>query len=94
MATLHPVITFRISAHADLINYLHPDRHQTDQDRAIEAAPQHDTQKLTWIPGFLRGENIRKNNDDTFTAYGQKALYLKNNYTSGANAFLEIVSNS
>lgn len=92
MASLYPAITFRLNLKADLIDYLHPDRYQSDQDLAIQMAPQHDAQHCSWLPGFLRGENIEQIDQYTFTAYGQKALYLKNNFTSGANAFLEIVS--
>lgn len=93
MATLHPTITFRVKVNADLVHYLHPDRHQTDQDLAITQSAQHDVQRLTWLPGFLNCENIRFKNGDTFTVNGQKAIYLKDNYTTGDNAFLEVVTN-
>ena len=94
MASLYPTIVFRIAADIDTLNYLHPDRHQTDQSLAVTQTAQHNTLRSTWLSGLLAGENVVLNNDDTFTVTGQKAVYLKDNFTSGANAFLEIVSNS
>jgi hypothetical protein len=94
MANPHPTIVFKIAAPIDFISYLHPDRHQTNQDTAISNEATRNSLRSTWLPGFLRSENIVLNNDDTFTAYGEKALYLKNNFTEGANKCLDIISNS
>lgn len=87
----HPSYTFRLNSTVDLIHYLHPDRHQSDQDRAQDEANQHAVLRSTWLPGLLRGENHVLNSDDTFTVYGAKAVYLKNTYTTGANPLLSVV---
>lgn len=71
---------------------LHPDRHDNDQDRGYANEVQHDSLKSTYMPGFLAGENVVLNNDGTITAYGLKAQYLKNTYTTGSNPLLEVVS--
>jgi len=71
---------------------LHPDRFQSDQDVAIASAAQHDALKSTWLPGFLAGENIVQNNDGSITAYGMKAVYLKDTYATGDNPVLTVVS--
>jgi hypothetical protein len=53
---------------------------------------QQDTLRVSWLPGFLAGENVSHVDGYTFTAYGQKAAYLKSTYTSGDNAWLTVVS--
>jgi hypothetical protein len=76
------------------VTVLHPDQHDsyhTADERAAIAA-QHDVGKVAWIPGFLAAENIDQKNGYTFTAYGQKALYLKDTYASGDNPMLTVVS--
>ena len=88
----HPIITFQVTDAPDLIHYLHPDRHQTDQDLAQTQAAQHANLRTTYIPGFLAGENIVKNLNGTFTAYGMKAKYIKDTYATGASAILTVVS--
>lgn len=101
---LTPVITFRVNldnarneafgpnTNSSNTGVLHPDRHQSNQDTAIAAEAVHKTQRSTFIPGFLAGENIVRNDDGTITAYGQKAYYLQKTYTTGLNPILEIVS--
>lgn len=71
---------------------LHPDRHDNDQDRGYSNEVQHDANKSTFIPGFLTGENVVKNDDGTITAYGMKAKYLQDTYTTGDNPILSVVS--
>lgn len=102
----HPIITFQVNLNrnkqesigpkTNSVNtaVLHPDRHDSDQDRAILAEVQHDKQKSTYIPGFLAGENIVANDDGTITAYGLKAKYLLDTYTTGDNPILTVVSNT
>mgnify|MGYP003387881939 CR=1 FL=1 len=71
---------------------LHPDRHQTNQDSAIAAEAVHKNQRSSFLPGFLAGENIVRNDDGTITAYGMKAYYLQKTYTVGLNPLLTVVS--
>lgn len=78
----HPIITFSISIKPDLISYCHPDRHQSNQDTAISAADQHKSLISTFFPGLLNGDNVIDNNDGTITAYGLKAVYIKNEYVT------------
>jgi hypothetical protein len=87
-----PIITFRVAAGPDLVSYLHPDRCDNDQDRAISAAAHRASNVSVYLPGYLSGENVTKNHDGTFTAYGMKAKYMKDNYTTGTNPLLAIVS--
>lgn len=102
----HPIITFRLKLDRRMTEdvgpvtnpnntaVLHPDRHDNDQDRGYQHEVQHNALRSTFVPGFLAGENIVKNDNDTFTAYGQKAKYLLDTYTTGANPILEVVSNT
>jgi len=101
----HPIITFKVSldrlrdeqigpnTNAKSVNLLHPDLHD-EPDRGRVNSVNHDTQKISWLPGFLAAENIFENDDGTFTAHGQKATYLLNTYTTGANPLLEVTSNT
>ncbi len=100
----HPVITFTVNldnaateqmgpnTNAIHTAVLHPDMHDTSADRGTANKVQHKTQFTTLMPGFLCGENIVKNDDGTFTAYGQKATYLKNTYTTGRNPLLTVTT--
>lgn len=99
----HPVITFRVNldnpsseqigpnTNARSTAVLHPDMHDSDADRGRTNSVNHKTQFSSWLPGFLCSENIVKNDDGTITAYGQKATYLKNTYTTGTNPLLSVV---
>lgn len=72
---------------------LHADRFQSNADTAISAIDGRKNFRSTWIPGLANG-NVAKKHGDRFTAYGQKAVYLKNTYTTGANPILKIISQS
>lgn len=80
------------------VNMLHPDRHQSDQDNALfTEGPNRKYTRSTWVPGQLVGENRALKHGDTFTAYGEKAIYIRNMYASGYataadRTFLEVVS--
>ena len=87
----HPIITFTINIPSDKIGILQPARYQTDQDLAVCQMNQFDNLLVTWLPNIIR-ENMEQANGYTFTAYGQNATYLKQNYTSGDTNFLTIVS--
>jgi len=47
--------------------------------------------RLTWFPDILRNNRELKHGSQ-FTLDGLNGLYLKNNFTSGAFKFLDIVS--
>lgn len=98
----HPVITFMVNLYnateqigpntnARTTGVLHPDMGDNSPDRGRTSSAVHQTQFSSFIPGFLAGENIVKNDDGTFTAYGVKASYLKNTYTTGTNPLLSVV---
>jgi len=100
----NPIINFRVNLSLNKqetfgpvtnqtnVAMLHPDMHNSNADTGRAASEQHENQKITWLPGFLSGENIEKNNDGTITAYGLKAKYLKDTYSVGANPILTVVS--
>ena len=100
----HPIITFRVSmarraeetvgpiTNARTGNVLHPDMYNSSSDSGRTNAAQHESQFQPYIPGFLNGSNIVRNNDGTFTAYGQQAYYLKKQYADIDNPLL-IVTN-
>lgn len=99
-----PIITFKVNLSRNMSEaigpvtntkntaMLHPDRHNSDQDRGQAAQVQHDSLRSSYLPGFLTGENIIANNNETITAYGLKAQYLKDTYTTGDNPILTVVS--
>lgn len=70
---------------------LHPDMHDSDPDRGRANIAQHETQYHPFLPGFLRGQNIVRNDNGTFTAYGETATYLKTQYADIANPLLEVI---
>jgi len=98
----HPIYTFKVLmkrvrdekigpiTNSRDVNLLHPDMHvnSPDEGRANEA--NHETQFRPFIPGFLRGQNITRNDDGTFTAYGQLGTYLKTQYADIDNPLLEL----
>lgn len=74
---------------------LHPDRCQTDQDRAISDIAQHRKLIDAYLPGLLRGENVEIHNDGTFSVSGMKAKYILDTYATdrpGQPAMLTVVS--
>jgi len=100
----HPIITFRVNltnnsaenvgpnTNPNNAAILHPDMHNSDADVGRAAIDARTNQKVTYIPGFLTGENVKKNHDDTFTVYGLKAKYIKDTYTVGTNPILSVVT--
>ncbi len=106
MAKLNPTIVFTVNlnrltnesigpnTNARSTGILHPDMHDSSADRGRTNSGYHDRQKSTWLPGFLRGENIIDNDDGTITAYGMKAKYLLDTYSTGDAPLLTVVSNT
>jgi len=47
--------------------------------------------RSTWFPNNILNNRVQEH-DDFVTAYDEEALYLKENYTEGDNAFLTIIS--
>lgn len=100
----NPIITFKVNlarntqeaigpvTNTQTTAVLHPDMHQTDADTGRTASEQHKNQRISWLPGFLCGENIEHNHDYTITAYGMKAKYLKDTYSVGSNPILTVIT--
>lgn len=98
----HPIITFKVLLNRKTaeavgpvtnqksVTVLHPDMHDNDPDRGRTNAAQHENQFSPMLPGYLRGQNIVRNDDNTITAYGQVALYLKTEYADIENPMLEV----
>lgn len=97
----HPIITFKVlmvrqaqESIGPITNLktgtvLHPDMHDNDPDRGRTNSANHQTQFQPFIPSTVAG-NIVRNDDGTFTAYGQVAYYLKTEYADIANPLLEV----
>lgn len=102
----HPIYTFRFkldrlksenigpNTNSRSVNVLHPDMHDNSPDRGTSHAANHQTQFVTFLPGLTAGENLRFNDNGTFTAYGSKAAYLKKNYVDIAEPILEITNSA
>lgn len=102
----HPIITFRVlmnrqsqetigpMTNSKNVSVLHPDMHDNDTDRGRTNSANHETQFQPYIPGFLTGSNIVRNDNGTFTAYGQQAVYLKQQYADVANPLLEVTNSA
>jgi hypothetical protein len=101
----HPIITFQVvlnrqaqEANGPITNQrvgdvLHPDMYQSNEDLGRTQAAQHEVQFREYLPGFLRGNNLVRNDNGTFTVTGQEAVYLKKMYADIPNPLL-IVTNS
>lgn len=50
-----------------------------------------DFTRLSWLPDLIR-TNYEHLHGYTFTAYGEKAKYLKDNYTTGPDAVLKLIA--
>lgn len=100
----HPIITFRVLmdrqsqeaigpiTNQKNVSMLHPDMHDNSADRGRLNSENHKAQYHPYIPGFLRGSNIVRNDNGTFTVYGQQAVYLKQQYADIANPLLEVTN--
>ena len=100
----HPIYTFHVIMNRQLeenigpitnsksVSMLHPDRHDNSPDRGNANAANHQTQFQPYIPGFLKGNNIVRNDDGSFTAFGAQGTYLKTQYADIANPLLELVN--
>lgn len=105
-AIKHPIYTFRVNLDRNTSEsvgpntnlrsgtVLHPDMHCTSADRGVTRAAQHKAGNVSLIPGFLRGENVVVNDDATITAYGQKAIYLKQTYADVDNPLLTLTNSA
>lgn len=100
----HPIITFKIkldrhssekigpNTNSRNVNLLHPDMHDGSPDRGYINSLEHAKQSISWLSGFLAAENLNLGDDLKFTAYGQKATYLKKTYADVAEPYLEVVT--
>ncbi len=106
-AIKHPIYVFRVNldrlnsekigpkTNSSSVNLLHPDMSNQSADYGRTLLSAHDgVAKHSWLPGFLRGQNIDINDDGTITAYGQQAVYLKKNYGNTENPVLTIINHS
>lgn len=75
---------------------LHPDRYSSDQDAAVASIDYRKNLRSTFIPGLSGANNRVMKHGDTFTEYGQKAVYLRSTYGIGYaaadQAYLVVVS--
>jgi hypothetical protein len=97
MANPSPAITFRVNLdlhknesvgpdpNPNASGILHPDRYVNlnQQDEAQASIAQRKDHRSTWLPGLLRAENIALKDSNEFTAYGQRAIYLRDTYADG-----------
>jgi hypothetical protein len=105
-AIKHPIYTFRVNlgrqaterigpnTNQSTAHVLHPDSYNQSPDYGRTLVDAHFTGNVSWLPGFLQGENIDINNNGTITAYGQKAVYLNQNYTSGDFPLLTLTNSA
>ncbi len=95
MTNPHPAITFQVNlslpktetmgpgTNEITVVPLNPVRHQESQDQAILDEAQLKNLRVTWLPGINAASNIELKHGDTFTLYGQQALYVRDNYAIG-----------
>lgn len=62
--------------------HLVPNQTQLEGNQTSAEADDQKNHRSTYIPGLLGGENRTFKHGETFTAYGQNALYLKKLYVS------------
>jgi hypothetical protein len=98
----HPIYTFKVlmvrrrdESIGSLTNLktadlLHPAMHDNSPDRGNTNKDFFETTFRPFLPGKLRGQNITRNDDGTFTAYGELAAYLKTEYADIDNPLLEL----
>ncbi len=101
----HPIYTFKMvianpatenigpNTNSRTVTMLPPDQFQTSPDVGRTARIARKNQFLAFIPGLLVGENLFHVNDDTFTVYGARGTYIKQNFADIA-APLVTVQNS
>jgi hypothetical protein len=86
-----PVITFKLNlASAQRLGWSLPNNTQPLGNETVSEASNIPNTFSSWIPGYQLA-NIAQLNGYTFTAYGEKAQYLKNTYANGSIDDLLIV---
>lgn len=91
--SLHPTIVFEVNLETqNNLDHLTPDRYQSSADQGRTEGSNHSSTRTTWFPGLTAAENRALKHGDQFTANGKKAIYLKNEYTTGANPVLKVIS--
>jgi hypothetical protein len=76
---------------------LHPDRHRGSQDAAVASMASRGGSRSVYIPSRTAAANVYRKHGDTFTLYGEDALYIRDTYAIGFatdtnNAVLRVVS--
>lgn len=80
-----PTITFRVNLET-------VDRYSSSLPNApTDNVDNFRTTRSTFFPDFVNRNRAMQHGDE-FTLTGREALYLKDNFTSGDNAFLTIVT--
>jgi hypothetical protein len=81
-----PTIVFRMKMEPDATSYPIP-MNKTPAVYQAEVA----LQRVSWLPNHLRN-NRELGDDDTFTATGDEAVYIRDLINNGQLTFVEIVS--
>lgn len=99
----HPVYSFRVIlerktqedigpvTNTKTTSILHPDLHTESPDEGRANSENHEDQFSSLIPG-LNLANIIRNDNGTFTAYGQYGVYLKETYVDVDDPLLAITN--
>lgn len=82
----HPVYTFRVNLQTlNRYSWSHPYRATLAGNETSTEATNQVAARSTWLASMFPGaENIQQKDGYTFTAYGQKAQYLKDLYVTGS----------
>ena len=91
MSNPSPTYTFTVNLKVlNRYSGLHPDA-CTQQTNFQETIDNRGNYMSTWLPGLTR-DNHNNKNGDTVVAYGLQGKYLNDNYTTGDNPILTLVS--
>lgn len=66
-----------------MTSILSPDMYQESADIGIAAKANRKNYRSTWLPGLTAAENLALKDGGTLTAYGERAIYLRDTYATG-----------
>lgn len=95
MSNPKPAITFKINTETqNRQGHLVPNRTETSGNETRSEADDQKFRRSIYIPGLTAAENVQKlGHDGQFTAYGLRAIYLKDLYVKGnPDDLLSVVS--
>jgi len=82
MADLDPCITFQVNLITqEVLSHLSPDRHQTDQDKAIDDINARSDSRSTWLPWATFGGRVLQHGEK-FTVCGREAIRIRDTYVN------------